>query len=1069
MEQYTLDPPPMRCSLLLCLVLLASLLPLRGAHAQVDTTVPTLHSFTFSPASVDVTTGSATVVAEARVTDDLAGVANVSFYLRRPDGSTPGWGSYRASGTALDGVWRANITIPQYAPGGTWTVYGLQVRDGVNNGRWIYTSELSTAGYPTELTVISTTAPDTAPPTLHELNFTPMSVDVSTGARAVTVRVRLQDVSGASYAYAYFQSPSGAQRRSGYLSRVSGTAQDGEYEGTVQIPQYSASGTWVMPYLYVVDTQSNYRYIYRNEITAAGHPTELDVTSTPSDATSPTLSLLTFSPSAVDISLSAATVNVRMRVRDDLVGVSSVCAYLRAPNGYTTGTCTPRTSGTALDGEYTGSITLPRYAYGGTWTVPYVVLRDALGNYRYTYTAELNAAGFPTELEVCNQCPRNDAPVITAVSIPSSASEGDVLSYSATATDADGDVLAYSWNFGDGSPSAAGQNATHRYEDNGTYQVLLRVDDGGGGIEFAYQDVAVANVAPSISALAGVPAAPVSVGTSVTLGASFTDAGALDTHTGAFTLSAPGVSPLSGGVVSGSGGSGTINGTFTFTVPGEYVVSVSVQDDDGSSSTYSETPTITVLVPDTDGDGLVDTDDNCPALANAAQTNTDGDALGDACDGDDDNDGWADGDDNAQFVANPDQADLDLDGIGDVIDDDIDGDDVPNEQDNAPYIPNWDQKDNDGDGTGDVADPDDDNDGVLDVDGLGQPLDNCPFAANPDQADHEGDGIGDVCDSDDDDDGVADSVDNAPLVHNPDQLDTDGDGAGDVIDTDDDGDGVDDIADNCPLASNSGQTDTDGDGDGNACDTDDDNDGVLDGVDNAPLQPNPGQEDLDGDGTGDVADADVEGDGVANDVDNCPLVVNADQANADGDGEGNACDADDDNDGEPDVTTPSRSTRASRRTTTATGPATTPTRTTTTTGRATPTSSPAARIRSIKAGASPDLDADFTPDCVDPDVDGDGIPNAEDAFPRDASESVDTDGDGTGDVADSDDDGDGQSDADEAACGSEPLDGDSRSSDNDGDGSPDCVDADDDGDGVADVDGQNQPLDNCPRLERRPG
>lgn len=36
--------------------------------------------------------------------------------------------------------------------------------------------------------------------------------------------------------------------------------------------------------------------------------------------------------------------------------------------------------------------------------------------------------------------------------------------------------------------------------------------------------------------------------------------------------------------------------------------------------------------PDTDGDGVCDADDNCPTVANADQSNIDGDALGDVCD-----------------------------------------------------------------------------------------------------------------------------------------------------------------------------------------------------------------------------------------------------------------------------------------------------------------------------------------------------------------------------------------------------------------------------------------------------
>ncbi len=45
---------------------------------------------------------------------------------------------------------------------------------------------------------------------------------------------------------------------------------------------------------------------------------------------------------------------------------------------------------------------------------------------------------------------------------------------------------------------------------------------------------------------------------------------------------------------------------------------------------------------DADGDGIVDSDDNCPLIGNAGQDNLDGDAQGDACDLDDDADGIPD-------------------------------------------------------------------------------------------------------------------------------------------------------------------------------------------------------------------------------------------------------------------------------------------------------------------------------------------------------------------------------------------------------------------------------------------
>jgi hypothetical protein len=75
-----------------------------------------------------------------------------------------------------------------------------------------------------------------------------------------------------------------------------------------------------------------------------------------------------------------------------------------------------------------------------------------------------------------------------------------------------------------------------------------------------------------------------------------------------------------------------------------------------------------IEVQDSDGDGSVDTLDNCPTTPNASQLDTDGDGAGDACDADDDNDGIVDGIDNCPLRSNADQADFDLDGIGDTCD-----------------------------------------------------------------------------------------------------------------------------------------------------------------------------------------------------------------------------------------------------------------------------------------------------------------------------------------------------------------------------------------------------------------
>ena len=184
------------------------------------------------------------------------------------------------------------------------------------------------------------------------------------------------------------------------------------------------------------------------------------------------------------------------------------------------------------------------------------------------------------------------------------------------------------------------------------------------------------------------------------------------------------------------------------------------------------------LPPDTDGDGLLDRDDNCPNHANPGQEDMDADNIGDRCDADLDGDGIDNSADNCELVANVSQADADGDGNGDACDDlaDRDRDTIRDLLDNCPTIANQGQENTDGDSLGNACDPDDDGDGVND--------ESDAFPLDPTEShDTDQDGIGNNADADDDNDGILDDApDNCPLVANPSQRDRNLDGIGDACD-----------------------------------------------------------------------------------------------------------------------------------------------------------------------------------------------------------------------------------------------------------------------------------------------
>jgi hypothetical protein len=140
-------------------------------------------------------------------------------------------------------------------------------------------------------------------------------------------------------------------------------------------------------------------------------------------------------------------------------------------------------------------------------------------------------------------------------------------------TDPDALSVEIAWNFGDNTIVTGTLTPTHAYADDGVYTVTLTITDDLGAVGADSLLVTVSNVAPVIAPLAD---QEITVGDALTLTATFTDPGLLDTHT-AVIVWGDGLSEtldLAGGVYS-------FEITHSYAMTGTYPVTVTLSDDDG--------------------------------------------------------------------------------------------------------------------------------------------------------------------------------------------------------------------------------------------------------------------------------------------------------------------------------------------------------------------------------------------------------------------------------------------------------------------------------------------------------
>jgi 5-hydroxyisourate hydrolase-like protein (transthyretin family) len=177
--------------------------------------------------------------------------------------------------------------------------------------------------------------------------------------------------------------------------------------------------------------------------------------------------------------------------------------------------------------------------------------------------------------------PFTNQPPVAIVNGPYTGYEGSPIDFSATgSSDPDGDLITYSWDLnGDGIyGDATGATPSYTWYDDYFGVISVEVSDGYFTVT-ASTTVTVYNVAPDITYLTVSPGV-VAVGGTVTLDATFTDPGTLDTHTAMIDWENDGTYDDTMLLVTSP-----IQKTHSYADAGVYTVKLTVEDDDLGSDT----------------------------------------------------------------------------------------------------------------------------------------------------------------------------------------------------------------------------------------------------------------------------------------------------------------------------------------------------------------------------------------------------------------------------------------------------------------------------------------------------
>lgn len=324
-----------------------------------DTVPPQLLSVEFMPPQVQ--DGETTTLA-VMATDNLSGVRSVSGVIASPTNASQGFACQREGESNR---YIARVSVPREAAEGVWAVRYITLTDQASNSTNI---TQASGGLPMSASFrVTSSRPDAAGPVLRSVWLAQNSMNA--GERN-TVFVQAEDEkSGVNTVSGVFVSPT-KQARLGFGCKLGTT---GAWECPLAPPACVDCGAWQLEQIQMQDKANNMVTVRIDNPVVA--PVQVTITGDKCDGTAPTLTSLALDPPVVS-NAETSLIRVMATVNDDNCGAASLSGQAVGPGGPAAARLYFSFAPSPDGQNFTGTITVPKHAAKGMWTIAWIQVLD---------------------------------------------------------------------------------------------------------------------------------------------------------------------------------------------------------------------------------------------------------------------------------------------------------------------------------------------------------------------------------------------------------------------------------------------------------------------------------------------------------------------------------------------------------------------------------------------------------------------------------------------------------------------------------------------------------------------